>query len=96
MLHDDKLCSEFIKSLQLPKLPPEAISSLEAPINLEELRMAIKAMNRARSPGLDGIPPELFDAFWPQLGPLLLNMLHFSINIGSFAASSNIAIISYY
>ena len=92
--HDDKVCSEFLQPLQLPKLPPEAVCSLEAPIHLEELRLAIKAMNRGRSPGLDGIPPELFEAYWPQLGPLLLNMLNFSIKRGSFSASSNIAIIS--
>lgn len=61
---------------------------------MEELRLAIKAMNRGRSPGLDGIPPELFEAFWSQLGSLMLNMLNFSINRGSSSASSNIVIIS--
>ena len=92
--HDDKACSEFLKSLQLPKLSTEAVCSLEAPIQLEELRVAIKEMNRGKSPGLDGIPPELVEAFWPQLGPLVLDMLNFSIDKGSFSASSNIAIIS--
>lgn len=51
-------------------------------------------MNKGRSPGLDGLPPELYISFWPQLGPLLLNMLNSSINRGSFSTSSNVAIIS--
>lgn len=79
--HDEKVFSEFLKPLELPKLPPRAVCSLEAPINLEELRLAIKAMNRGSSPGLDGISAELFEAFRLQLGPLLLNMLNFAINI---------------
>lgn len=92
---NDEACYEFLKSLQLPKLSPQAVCSLKAPISLEELRLAVKAMNKGRSPGLDGLPPELFEAFWSQLGPLLLDMLNFSINRGSFSGSSNIAIISF-
>ncbi len=92
--HDEKLCSVFFDSLNLPKLPAEAVRSLEAPITLEELRKAIVSMNRGRSPGLDGLPPEFYISFWSQLGPLLLNMINFSISKGSFSTSSNVAIIS--
>ena len=41
-------------------------------------------MNKGRSPGVDGIPPELLLAFWPQVGPLILNMIHQATKVGSF------------
>uniref|UniRef100_A0A8C1GVL0 Reverse transcriptase domain-containing protein n=1 Tax=Cyprinus carpio TaxID=7962 RepID=A0A8C1GVL0_CYPCA len=39
-------------------------------------------------------PPEFYLAFWPQIGPLLLEMIHSTITKGSFFNNSNIAIIS--
>lgn len=94
VVHNEKVRSEFLEPLHLPKLPLAVVRSLDAPITLEELRKAIQSMNKGRSPGLDGLPPEVYISFWPQLGPLLLNMLNCSISRGSFSASSNIAVIS--
>ncbi len=92
--YDEKTCNDFLNSLSLSKLPVDAVHSLGAPITIEELGQAIKSMNKGRSPGIDGLPPELYLAFWPQLGPHLLNMINASVCRGSFSTSSNIAIIS--
>lgn len=92
--HNSDTCGQFLNSLNLTKISPEMACSLEKLITLEELTNAINSMNKDRSPGLDGIPPELYSAFWSQLGPLLLNMINFSISQGSFTDGSNVAIIS--
>lgn len=51
-------------------------------------------MQTGKSPGLDGIPPEFYLAFWDQLGPLPLDMINFSITRGGFSRDVNIAMIS--
>lgn len=91
---DSEICKKFLKPLRLPKISPDAACSLEKPITLAELAKAINSMNRGRSPGLDGIPPELYSAFWLQLGPRLLDMINFSVSKGSFTDGCNVAIIS--
>lgn len=64
------------------------------PVTLDELYKALNSLNKGKSPGLDGIPPELYLASWPQVGPLLLGMIHSAIENGSFSNNTNIAIIS--
>lgn len=78
MGYDEKTCNDFLNSLSLPKFSLDAVHLLEAPITLEEIGQAIKSMNKGRSPGIDGLPPELYLAFWPQLRPYLLNMINAS------------------
>lgn len=42
---------------------------MEAPFTFGELEKVIKQMNKARFPGLGGLPAELFVQFSSQLGP---------------------------
>lgn len=51
-------------------------------------------MQKGKSPGLNGIPPQLYLAFCDLLGPLLLNMILFLVEKGSFSRDMNIAVIS--
>ncbi len=91
----DPLKSEtFFKNLNLPKLSPSKISRLEAPITLVELETALRKMNKGKSPGFDGIPPEFLLRFWSNLGPLILNMINYSIDMGSFSRDVNLATIT--
>lgn len=54
----------FLGPLDLPSLSEEQADELDAPLTLEELRSAAISMTRHKSPGLDGIPPELFLEIW--------------------------------
>lgn len=84
----------FFDDLNLPKLSEQQITLLESPITLDELHEALKDMNRGKSPGWDGIPPEMYLAFWDDLGPILLEMIQQAINEGSFNRDINTAIIT--
>ncbi len=51
-------------------------------------------MRKGKSPGPDGIPPEFYLTFWPLIGPLLVDMIQYSIKVGSFPRDVNSALIS--
>lgn len=61
---------------------------------MEELKGAALAMQRNKSPGFDGIPPEFYVRFLDKLGPLMLDMVRTSIDEGCFSRDVNLAIIS--
>lgn len=91
---DKNRCDAFLGQLDLPQLAVTDSTHLDDPISLEELKDAVGNMQRNKSPGLDGIPPEFYVAFWDKLGPLLLDMIMYSIDKGSFSRDVNIALIS--
>lgn len=78
----------------LPKLSEDDSFGLNTPITINELKEAALDMNSGKSPGLDGIPPEIYTTFWDSLGPLLFDMIQSSLDRGSFSRDVNIAIIS--
>lgn len=73
---------KFLKGLKLPVLSATKSSSLDVPISLQELKASLETMNKGRSPGWDGIPPEFYLKFWIHLGPLLLEMINTAISKG--------------
>lgn len=51
---------EEIGHLNLPQLSQEGRLALDAPFTQEELQFALSKLNHDKSPGTDGIPPNLF------------------------------------
>ena len=68
--------------------------SMENPITLEELRLALSAMASGKAPGLDGIPHEFYETFWDIIGPELLEMFHESLQVGELPLSWRRAVVS--
>ncbi|CAI5464007.1 unnamed protein product [Closterium sp. Yama58-4] len=50
------------------RLPEEAAGRLRAPWSEAEIKEALVGLPRGKSPGQDGLPPELFKAHWDLLG----------------------------
>lgn len=94
MIFSKTQCDDFFQDLTLTRLSETEAASLDALISLDELKDALTFMKRGKSPGWDGIPPELYLSFWDQLGQPLLNMINHSIRVGSFNNSTNMAIIT--
>lgn len=65
---DDLLCD-------LPQLRDEQRESLDEQITLQELTDAMRQLSPGRSPGVDGIPVEFYQAFWDLLGHDLNELL---------------------
>lgn len=53
------LCKRFLENLKLPSLDCEEAEEIGQPIQLQELKSALKGAKRNKTPGLDGIPSEL-------------------------------------
>ena len=85
--------SLFFEGLDIPSLSQQERDLIDAPITLQELKAALNAMNKGKSPGNDGIPPELLLALWNQIGPLMLSMIERSVTSGAFATEANTALI---
>lgn len=64
------------------------------PITLSELHDALMEMPRGKAPGIDGLPPELYVAFWDILGPPLFENITAAVKVESFTRQSNTALIS--
>ncbi len=91
---DNSKVTAFLAKANLSQIAQESAEQLDAPISLTELKDALMVMKMGKSPGLDGIPPEFYVTFWTQLGPLLLDMIQFSVHRGSFSRDINTALIS--
>ncbi len=70
--------------------------SLEAPLSLEELHVSLKSLQKGKSPGLDGLPPELYLEIWDLVGILMLNSFHFAIEHGAFHRDQKTSLIHYF
>ncbi|CAL8470818.1 g10360 [Coccomyxa elongata] len=62
-------------------LPPEAAATAEGAngdgsMPAAELEAALRSLPRGKAPGMDGIPYEFYQRFWPTLGQELTDVLH--------------------
>ena len=62
-------------------LPPEATAAAEGAngdgsMPAAELEAALRSLPRGKAPGMDGIPYEFYQHFWPALGQELTDVLH--------------------
>ncbi len=67
---------------------------MEAPLSLEELHVSLKSLQKGKSPGLDGLPPELYLEIWDLVGILMLNSFNFAIEHGAFHRDQKTSLIS--
>lgn len=83
-------------NLNLPELSDDEFKDLDIPITLEELPVhtAVKLTNRGRSPGIDGIPVELYLELWNIIGPIWLDTINTAIEKGFFHRDLNTALVS--
>lgn len=91
---DHTSSGSFLDELELSNLSSREAEVLESPVTLDEVSTALRSLNRGKSPGLDGIPPELLLLVWDIVGPLLLNSINYALETGSFHRDQNMALIS--
>ncbi len=81
---DEPICKQYLDKLELPRISQIDKESLEAPLSLEELHVSLKSLQKGKSPGLDGLPPELYLEIWDLVGILMLNSFNLQLNMGHF------------
>ncbi len=80
----EPICKQYLDQLELPRISQMDKESLEAPLSLEELHVALKSLQKGKLPGLDGLPPELYLEIWDLVGILMLNSFNFATEHGLF------------
>ncbi len=90
----EPICKQYLDKLELPRISQMDKESLEAPLSLEELHVSLKSLQKGKSPGLDGLPPELYLEIWDLVGILMLNSFNFAIEHGAFHRDQKTSLIS--
>lgn len=67
---------------------------LNRDISIEELELSLKSMKKGKTPGSDGIPPELYLRFWHILGIHLLEGLQDSLQRGILSPNQRRSVIT--
>lgn len=62
----------FLKDIPFPQLSESQVTELEAPLNLDEIALAIASLAPAKAPGGDGLPLDFYAAYSEILIPELL------------------------
>ncbi len=91
---DEPICKQYLDKLELPRISQIDKESLEAPLSLEELHVSLKSLQKGKSPGLDGLPPELYLEIWDLVGIPMLNSFNFAIEHGVFHRDQKTSLIS--
>lgn len=73
----------LLQQFPLPKFDEHHLEMLNGTLSLDELKLALDFMPKNKTPGSDGIPPELISAIWDIVSSLILNSFNFAIENGT-------------
>ena len=84
----------FTRDLNLPTLSQAQVADCDNPLSEQDITSAIRAMQRGKAPGLDGIPLEWYVVFWRLVKKPLLESYQHSYNNNCLPESQRTGIIS--
>ena len=68
--------------------------NLDAEISDSEFTMAVKALKRNKTPGIDGLPGEFYQFFWPRISDLYIGAIRHAQKVGKLHTSARRGIIT--
>ena len=81
---DSNNIDNYLNSLTIPKLCENSKQLCDETITEREATLAVKKLKTNKSPGLDGLISEFYQAFWPTLKVPFLNMLKETYTLGEY------------
>lgn len=87
---------DYLSMLNIPQVTPRDKYMLDAPIQLEEIHIALKQMKKSKCPGVDGLTPEFYLKVWPWIAKhitFLFNEIIKRQNLHSTARDGIIALV---
>ena len=84
----------YLENIHIPLLDDTEKGMLDDPIVLEEVTVAIKMLNKFKSPGYDGLPAEIFQRYIKKIALMLLELYKEVLNKGRLHLSARRGIIS--
>lgn len=83
---DPVVQEELLSNLSL-SLSSEEADLCEGDLTVPECLKAVQGMAKSKTPGLDGLPAELYLAFWSVLGSDLVHVLNCAFRLGFLSVS---------
>lgn len=77
-VHTQREIQSYLNTIQFPRLNPEQVKLMDAPITIQNVTDAIAQLAKSKVPGLDGLPLEFYATYSEMLIPKL-NALYQSI-----------------
>ena len=68
----NKLFSDFVSGLDIPKVSDEENALIEKALTIEELKASLKSFQNNKTPGDDGLTKEFYEVFLTYLGNIYL------------------------
>ena len=90
---DDGRFNTFLNPNNVPKLKEEQKEEMEINLTEGEILAALKCTNNNSSPGLDGLPVEVYKVFWVDIKHLLVNCFNYCFESGCLSPSQSQALI---
>ena len=91
----NKLFSDFVSGLDIPKVSDEENALIEKALTIEELKASLlKSFQNNKTPGDDGLPKEFYEAFFDILGEHLLNSYKEAFVNGQLSVSQRRGVIT--
>ncbi|KAJ8027614.1 hypothetical protein HOLleu_32810 [Holothuria leucospilota] len=90
----DKNASSALINNVTTLLSPIDTRFCEEGLKSEELFVALKSMKPDKSPGLDGLTPQYYKAFWSEWEEILMRLVHEIYNAGTLSNSMKIGMIT--
>lgn len=66
--------NSFLDVCILPQLSASDVRTLNVPLTVDELLLALAQSSREKSPGVDGLPSEVYKHYAEHLMPILLDV----------------------
>ena len=80
--------------LELPQISQEDKQKLAAPITIDEVSLAVKALSNQKSPGLDSILIDFYKMFWDKIKQPVFEMLEGVIQDRQFHLTAQQGVLS--
>lgn len=86
--------AQFLQSVQpRVKLSQEKCDMLTRPIEKAEVRLALDAAKKNKSPGVDGIPSEFYAAYWNSIGDDMVAMMNAVLKNSATTTTQSLALV---
>ena len=88
-----ELAGGFLAEAKMTKLTAAQTEELEESMSMSEIRAAINAIAKNKTPGMDGLPIEFYDSYEEVLAPKLRDMYMEAFEVGQLPSTMEEAMI---
>jgi len=79
---------------RMPTLTEDEKSTCEITVDESKCAEALKYLKNGKTPGIDGLPPEFYKFFWPDIKHLVTNSLEYGFKKGVLSSNQKLGVIT--